>query len=506
MSTTPDFVDADPVRTRWSSDDPADRFTVHNPATGLSLISIQGVGEKQVGEAIEAAHRGHLSWKNRTPRERGQWLHKVAQAVREHADEIAALETSDNGKPLDQSRGFDLEACMAIFELFAGLCEVIPNQARDAGSTLDITVLEPYGVIGAIVPFNWPPLHTAGKLAPALAVGNAVVIKPPEQAPLSVMRIIEIVQSVLPDDVVHVVPGLGKVGAHLAGNKRIGKISFTGAPTTGTAVLKTAAENLTPTLMELGGKNPFIVFDDADLDAALRWAVEGGYFNQGEACTAASRLLVHSGIHDEFVHRYATAVRRLRVGDGAEPGTHVGPLVTEAQRKRVLDYIDIAVGEGAELTAQADLPTDPRLVDGFFVAPTLFTGVTRDMRIANEEVFGPVVCVIPFHDEAEAVGIANGTDFGLVAGVFTRDSERALRVSRALTAGMVLVNNYNRVFTGTPFGGVGHSGYGREHALETLQEFGYSKSLRIPSGIVEVSRWAPSLEVFNDADAEDSDR
>ncbi|GAA5044692.1 acyl-CoA reductase-like NAD-dependent aldehyde dehydrogenase [Thermocatellispora tengchongensis] len=480
---------------RWSSQDEADRFTVENPATGTAIVTIQGSGPAQVDSAVRAAYAAHFGWKARTPRERGRWLREIARAVREHADEIARLETSDNGKPFSQSREFDLEACVAIFELFAGLCEALPGAVRDAGTTLDVTTLEPYGVVAAIVPFNWPPLHTAGKLAPALAAGNAVVIKPPEQAPLSVLRVVEIAQSILPDDVVHVVTGRGAVGAALAGHPLVGKISFTGAPATGTAVLKTAADNLTPTLMELGGKNPFIVFDDADLGSAIPWAIEGGFFNQGEACTAASRVLVQASRYDEVARRMSAAVARLKVGDGADPGTHVGPLVTAQQRRRVEEYLEIGVAEGATIAAQAELPGDPRLAGGHYVRPTLFTGVTPDMRIAREEIFGPVVCLIPFQDEAEAVRIANDTDFGLVAGVFTADSERAMRVSRAIRAGMVFVNHYNRAFTGTPFGGVGHSGYGREHALETLHEFGYSKSLRLPSGTGPIPRWAPSVAV-----------
>jgi acyl-CoA reductase-like NAD-dependent aldehyde dehydrogenase len=483
------------VRTKWSSEEDADRFTVENPATGAPLAVVQGAGEKEVDSAVRAAYDAHISWKARPPRERGRWLRAVAQAVRENADEIAALETSDNGKPLSQARQFDLMAAIGIFELFASLCEAMPGQFRDEGNVLDLTVLEPYGVVGAIVPFNWPPIHTASKLAPALAAGNAVVIKPPEQAPLSALRLVEIVQSILPDDVVHIIPGTSRIGAVLAGHPLVGKISLTGSPATGSAVLKTVADNLTPTLMELGGKNPFIIFGDADLDSALPWAIEGGFFNQGEACTAASRVLVQADILDDVVRRYAEAVPRLRVGDGADPGTHIGPMVSAAQRKRVLDYIDIGVEEGATIAAQAPLPDDPRLADGFYVPPTLFTGVHRDMRIAQEEIFGPVVTVIPFQDEDEAVSIANGTDFGLLAAVFTRDSERALRVSRALQAGFVMVNNYNRAFTGTPFGGVGASGYGRELALETLHEYGYSKSIRLPSGTAEIRRWAPSLEV-----------
>jgi acyl-CoA reductase-like NAD-dependent aldehyde dehydrogenase len=489
------YETAQVLRTRWSSGDDADRFTVDDPATGRPLAVVQGAGAGQVDQAVRAAHAAHFAWKARTPRERGRWLWKVAQVIREHADELAALESSDNGKPVTQARQFDLEGAITVFEMFAGFCEAIPGQVRDSGSMLDVTVREPFGVIATIVPFNWPPLHTAGKLAPALAAGNAVVIKPPEQAPLSVLRFVELVESVLPDDVVHAVPGAGATGAALAGHPLVGKVSFTGAPGTGRAVIKTAAEHLTPTLLELGGKNALVIFDDADLDSAVSWAIEGGYFNQGEACTAASRVLVHADVHDEVVRRLTAAVPRLRVGNGADAATHVGPLVTAAQRQRVLDYLDVGVAEGATIAAQAPLPADPDLADGFFVPPTLFTGVTPDMRVATEEIFGPVVTVIPFRDEAEAVRIANGTDFGLVAGVFTRDSERSMRFSRQLRVGIVFVNHYNRQFTGTPFGGVGESGYGREHALETLQEYSFARSLRLSTGCGDIPRWTPSLEV-----------
>jgi acyl-CoA reductase-like NAD-dependent aldehyde dehydrogenase len=491
MSSQPEGA----IRTRWSSEDATDQFTVDNPATGAPVAVVQGVGEKEVDAAMRTAYDAHFTWKGRTARERGMWLRKIAQAIRENADEIAALECSDNGKPLSQARNWDVNAAIGIFEYFASLCESMPGQVNDGGSLLDITLLEPYGVIAAIVPFNWPPIHTASKLAPALAVGNAVVIKPPEQAPLSSMQMVEIIQSVLPDDVVHVLPGTGRIGGLLAGHELVGKISFTGSPTTGTAVIKTAAEHHTPTLMELGGKDPFIIFEDADLDLALPWAIEGGLFNQGEACTSASRVLVHVDVYDEVARRYGDAVKRLRVGNGADAGTHIGPMVSAAQRKRVLDYIDIGVQEGATIAAQAPLPEDPELAGGYYVAPTLFTGVRPDMRIAQEEIFGPVISMIPFRDEEEAIEIANGTAFGLVAAVFTPDSERALRVSRALHTGWVFVNNYNRNFTGSPFGGVGASGYGRETAAETLAEYGYSKTVRLVSGTGEIPRWAPALEV-----------
>ena len=381
-------------------------------------------------------------------------------------------------------------------DYFGSLVEVLPSQARDYGPVLDVTTLEPYGVIAGIVPFNWPPIHTAGKTAPALAVGNAIVLKPPEQTPSVVLRMAELIASVLPDDLVHVVPGAGAVGAALAGHPLVGKVSFTGSPATGSAVLHTAADNLTPTLMELGGKNPLLVFDDADLHEALLAAIDGGFFNQGEACTASSRILVQDNIFAEFSERLGSAVSRLRVGDGADPDTDVGPLVTRAQQKRVLEYLDIGVGEGARIAAQAPLPSDPRLTDGFYVPPTLLTDVTPDMRVATEEIFGPVVALIPFSDEEQAVRIANGTQFGLVAGVFTQDTDRAVRVSRQIRAGAVFVNNYFRVAVGTGFGGVGHSGFGREHAQETLAEYGYTKTIRLAARRDELPSWTGATKAL----------
>jgi len=449
---------------------------------------------------VRAAHAAHLDWKERPPRQRGRYLRKAAEVIRAHADEIAALESLEMGKPITQSRQFDVEAAISIFEYFGSLVEVLPSQARDYGPVFDVTTLEPFGVIAGIVPFNWPPIHTAGKTAPALAVGNAIVLKPPEQTPSVVLRMVELIQSVLPSDLakdlVQVVPGAGTVGAALAGHPLVGKVSFTGSPQTGSAVLRTAADNLTPTLMELGGKNPLLVFDDADLQDALVAAIDGGFFNQGEACTASSRILVQDTIFAEFESRLATAVSRLRVGDGADPATDVGPLVTAAQQKRVLDYLDIGVAEGARIAAQAPLPSDPRLANGFYVPPTLLTDVTPDMRVATEEIFGPVVTLIPFSGEDEAVRIANGTQFGLVAAVFTQDSDRILRVGRQIRAGTVFVNNYVRVAVGTGFGGIGHSGFGREHAQETLAEYGYHKTVRLAHRRDELPRWAAADRVL----------
>jgi acyl-CoA reductase-like NAD-dependent aldehyde dehydrogenase len=485
------------IASRWSSTLVEDQFTVMNPATGRPLALVGAAGAAEVDAAVRAAQAAQPAWANRPPRERGRYLREAAQLIRVHADELAVLESSEMGKPVTQARNVDVEQCITLFEYFAGLVEVLPSQVRDQGYALDITMLEPYGVIAGIIPFNWPPLHVGGKAAPGLAVGNAVVLKPPEQAPLVIMRIVELVQSVLPDDVLHVVPGGSETGAALAAHPGIGKVIFTGSPAAGMAVLHATADTLTPALLELGGKNPLVIFADADLDEAVVGAIEGGFFNQGEACTASSRILVHRSVHDELVARIAPAVERLVVGDGADPRTHVGPLITPEQRQRVLSYIELGVEEGASIRAQAPLPTDPNLQDGYYVAPTMFTGVAPTMRIAQEEIFGPVICVIPFDDEEEAVQIANGTEYGLIAGVYTRDSERALRVSRRINAGIVFVNNFNRVFVGTPFGGTGHSGFGRVHAPETLREFGRSKSIRLPSGTAPIPRWSAVDDVLS---------
>jgi betaine-aldehyde dehydrogenase len=485
-------------RTRWSSASIDDQFVVDNPATGQPVTLVQGAGPDEVNQAVRAAHAAHLEWKRRPARERGRYLRQIADVIREHADDIAALESLEMGKSITQARQFDVEAAIAIFEYFGGMAEALPSQARDYGPVLDVTTLEPYGVIAGIVPFNWPPIHTAGKVAPALAVGNAVVLKPPEQTPSVVLHMVELIQSVLPDRVVHAVPGKGAVGAKLAGHPLVGKVSFTGSPGTGAAVLRIAAANLTPTLMELGGKNPLVVFDDADLHEALLAAVDGGFFNQGEACTAASRILVQDNIYAEFEARLSAAVARLRVGDGADPATDVGPLVTRIQQQRVQEYLKIGVAEGARIAAQAPLPEDPELAGGFYVAPTVLADVTPKMVVARDEIFGPVVTLIPFSSEEEAVRIANSTPFGLVGAVFSQDIDRALRVSRQIRAGTVFVNNYHRVAIGTGFGGVGHSGFGREHAQETLAEYGYTKTIRLGTKRDELPYWSAAARVLED--------
>ena len=486
---------------RWSSSDEADRIPVEDPATGEVIAVVQGGGPDQLDAAVEAAHRAfETDWRWRPWAERAALLLRGADVIEEHADELALLESRENGKPVQDARQNDINFLIGIFRFFGSLADKLPTDFYDKGAIYASTYLEPLGVVGEIVPFNWPPIHTGGKLAPALAVGNTVVIKPSEQAPLTVIRIVELLNTVLPEDVLHVVPGTGqRVGQPLAGHPKVRLVSFTGSTGAGAAVAGTAAKNITPAVLELGGKDALVVFDDADLDDAVKTALEGGFYNKGEACTATSRVLVQAGVYDAFAGRLTEAVGKLRVGRGTDPAAHVGPVVTRTQQRRVLGYIQVGIDEGATLAAQAPLPDDPELKDGFWVPPTLFTGVTRVMRIAREEIFGPVVTVTRFGDEDEAVSIVNESEYGLTTAIYSADTTRAFRVARRIDVGMVFINNYFRGVLGTPFGGTKRSGYGREHAIETLREFGYTKMVRFPSGLGTIPSWRAVGDIFDEA-------
>jgi acyl-CoA reductase-like NAD-dependent aldehyde dehydrogenase len=486
---------------RWSSSDEADRIPVEDPATGEVIAVVQGGGPDQLNAAVEAAHKAfEKDWRWRTWAERAALLLRGADVLEQHADELALLESRENGKPVQDARQNDINFLIGIFRFFGGLADKLPTDFYDKGAIYAATYLEPVGVVGEIIPFNWPPIHAGGKLAPALAVGNTVVLKPSEQAPLTVIRIAELLNTVLPEDVLHVVPGTGqRVGQPLAAHPKVRLVSFTGSTGAGAAVAAAAARNITPAVLELGGKDALVVFDDAELDRAVEIALEGGFYNKGEACTATSRILVQAGVYDTFVARLTRAVGKLKVGRGTDPSVHVGPVVTKAQQRRVLDYIKIGIDEGATLAVQAALPADPELKDGFWVPPTLFSGVTRDMRIAREEIFGPVVTVTSFRDEDEAVSIVNESEYGLTTAIYSADTTRAFRVARRIDVGMVFINNYFRGVIGTPFGGTKHSGYGREHAIETLREFGYTKMVRFPSGLGTIPTWRAVGDIFDEA-------
>ncbi len=486
--------------TPWSSEDPADAFDVLNPATGAVIATVQGGGVAEVDAAVEMANRAFAVWRLRSPRERSLVLARIAAIIREHADELAGLESEEIGKPRAAARAFDLEACAGIFEFYAGLVDKSPGEYHEQGPVNSTVLREPHGVVGGVIPFNWPPIHFAGKVAPALAMGNTVVLKPGEQGPLTIMRLAELLAGELPEGALSVVPGGAAAGEALVSHPLVRHVSFTGASATGAMVARQVADNFTPLMLELGGKNPFVVFADADLDAAAAAAFEGAFFNQGEACTAASRILVERSVHDAFVARLVGPVANLRVGDPSDPATHMGPLVDARQRERVLEHLETAEREGATVAARGSIPDAPELADGFWVAPTLLTGVTPDMAAAREEIFGPVTCVIPFDTYEEAIAIANGTAYGLIAAVFTADAIKGWNAARDIDAGGVFINNYVRQGLGIPFGGTKASGYGREHGLETLAEYSKAKTIRVPSGRGPLPQWPAATELFSDTD------
>ena len=477
---------------RWAPAADAPRFAVHEPATGQVLAMVEGSTDATVADAVADSRRAfEQGWRQTTPRERAGLLREVAAVIRAHAAELAELEAREVGKPRRDALRFDVSYCSAAFDYYAGLAETLHGEIVDSGPIEARVKYEPYGVVAAILPFNWPPLHFSKKSAPALAAGNTVVLKPGEQAPLAVLRLVELVNQVLPPGVVNAVTG-SAAGPALTTNPLVERITFTGATETGRAVLRAAAANLTYATMELGGKNALIVLDDADMDVAVDTAIEGMFYNQGEACTSTARLLVHASRHDEFLERFCAAAARLVVGDGLDPATDIGAMVDQRQQQRVLSYLGRGLDEGARIAFQGTVPTAPRLAGGYWVPPTVLADVTADMTVAQEEIFGPIACVIRYQSEDEAVAIANGTAYGLTAALITRDHFRASRLADRLEAGMIFVNNYmRRSFLGTPFGGVKGSGFGRENAAETLHEFVRAKNIRFPSGHGPVPTWPP---------------
>lgn len=483
---------------RYSCKDESKRWAVDNPATGKAITTIQAGDANTVDQAVRASQEAfEQRWHPKSPRERSMYLLRCADELEKHADELATLLCLENGKPAQDARLFDVTFLYSSFRYFAGLVDKLPSQFYDRGAMYCTVIQEPFGVCCGILPFNWPPIHTGGKLAPALAAGNTMILKPGEQAPLTVIRTVEILESVLPKDVVQLVPGLGpEVPQALVTHPLVKMVSFTGSTNAGAAVAETASSSITPVVLELGGKNAFVVFEDADFDLAVRDALDGAFFNKGEACTATSRLIIHRSLYAKFVEKLAAGVKKIRAGNGLDPKTHIGPQVSKAQQKRILDYIELAKSEGARLVAQAQLPSDPECKDGFFAPATLFADVKEDMRIATEEMFGTIVTAMPFDTFDDAIRIANGTEYGLTAAVYTRDQIQANRAVRAIDTGMIWVNNYNRQMLGTPFGGVKHSGYGREHCPETLLEWSRPKTVHSVSGIGEFPKWRTIDEIF----------
>ncbi|MHB1209241.1 MAG: aldehyde dehydrogenase family protein [Acidimicrobiales bacterium] len=470
----------------------SETFDVLESANGGVIARVVAADEDLVDRAVTDSRRAYDEvWRHLSPRERGALMRQVAARIRDHSEELAELCAREVGKPKRDALRVDVMSSHTSFDYYAGIADTIHGQILDQGPIEARVTYEPYGVVAAILPFNWPPIHFSKKCAPAIAVGNTVVIKPGEQAPLTVLRLVEIANEVLPPGVINAVSGM-PAGPALASHPRVERISFTGATATGRRVMESAAKNLTYTTLELGGKNALMVLDDADLDDAVAIAIEGMFYNQGEACTSTSRILVHSSVYDEFARKFVEATQRLVVGDPLIASTDIGPLVDARQQERVEHYARQGIEEGARLLYEGSVPDDPSFAGGFFVAPRVLGDVTSHMTVAQDEIFGPVACLMRFSTDDEAVEIANSTAYGLTAALCTRDEVRASRLAERLEVGMVFVNNYTRrTFIGSPFGGVKGSGYGREYGPETLHEFVRAKNVRFPSGRGVIGGWPP---------------
>jgi aldehyde dehydrogenase (NAD+) len=454
---------------------------VHDPHDGTLLAQVAEARAADVDRAVVAARTAFDGWRRTTADQRGRLLLRLADAIEDHADELALLETRDTGHPIRDTKNLDVPRTAATFRYFGGMADKVQGTVVPVErGFLDYVLREPIGVVGQIVPWNFPLMFTSWKMGPALAAGNTVVLKPSELTPLSTLRVAQLMAEVgFPAGVVNIVTGYGSTaGQRIAEHPGIGKVSFTGSTAVGRGIVAASAGNLKRVQLELGGKGANIVFADADIDAAVNGSAFAIFHNQGQACIAGSRLIVHDDVADEFLDKFTTLARRVKLGDPKHPATQMGPLTSPGHRDRVLSYMKIAVEDGDEIITGGRAPDDPDLAAGCYLEPTV-VATESTHRIAREEVFGPVVAVQRFGTDDEALALANAGDYGLGGGLWTRDLSRAHRVAHELRAGMVWVNSYKRVNPGSPFGGVGQSGYGREMGFEAMHEYTEAKAVWI---------------------------
>ena len=456
-----------------------------NPATGEVISRVQVASKSDVDRAVESAREGFLAWSRMTGVQRGRILMNAVRLLRERNDELARLEVLDTGKPIAEAAVVDVASGADAIEYFAGAAPTLHGDHYDLGTAFAYTRREPLGVCAGIGAWNYPIQIACWKSGPALACGNAMVFKPAHLTPTTAVKLAEIyTEAGVPDGVFNVVNGFGTVGAALSTHPSVAKVSLTGSVATGKRVMAAAAETLKKVTMELGGKSPLIIFADADLDNAVSAAIMGNFYTQGEICTNCTRVFVEESLLAPFLTKVKERTARMRIGDPLDPGTHIGALISQEHMNQVLTYIETGKREGAKLMVGGKRVTDGQLGKGCFVEPTVFAGCRDDMTIVKEEIFGPVMSVLTFKTEAEVVERANATEFGLSAGVFTKDIQRAHRVIAQLEAGTCWINNYNITPIEMPFGGNKQSGIGRENSLAAIEHYTQLKAVYVEGGNV----------------------
>ncbi|HYN59827.1 MAG TPA: aldehyde dehydrogenase family protein [Rubrivivax sp.] len=464
-----------------------------NPHDNSPIADVAMAGTADVDLAVAAAQRAFPAWSRMAAADRGRILLRLADLIEANTEELARLESLDTGHPIKDSRALDVPRTAACYRYFGGMAdkfqgETIPVEA----GFLNYTLREPVGVVGQVVPWNFPMMFTSWKMAPALAAGNTIVMKPAEITPLSSLKIAELMaEAGMPTGVVNMLPGLGSVaGQYIAEHAGIAKVAFTGSTATGKRIVQASAGNLKKVQLELGGKGPNIVFEDANLLAAVNGSAWAIFHNQGQACIAGSRLMLHEKIADAFLEKFLPLAKSIRLGNPLDATTEMGPLTSALHRDRVLAYVDVAREQGGEVLAGGKPPGAAELSRGCYVEPTIVRARAYTDRVAQEEVFGPFVTVLTFKDDAEALAIANGTDYGLGSGLWTANLQRAHKFARDLRAGMVWINSYKRVNPGSPFGGVGASGYGREMGFDAMREYSQVKSVWVNID-AQIPPWYP---------------
>jgi phenylacetaldehyde dehydrogenase len=466
------------INGKWVDSASGKTFPTHDPATGEVMAQIAEGDREDINRAVDAARQAFENgpWRKMTASERGRLVWKLGDLIEQNLEEFAELESLDNGKPLTVARAADVPLAAELFRYMAGWSTKIEGNTiplsvpyTPGARYLAYTLREPVGVVGQIIPWNFPLLMAAWKLGPALAIGCTVVLKPAEQTPLSALRLGELIQEAgIPDGVVNIVPGYGETaGAALAAHPGVDKVAFTGSTEVGRLILQAAAGNLKKVSLELGGKSPNIVFSDVDLDAAISGASSAIFFNHGQCCCAGSRLFVEKKVFDKVVDGVAEKASQIRLGPGFDPNTDMGPLVSKEQMDRVCGFLDSGLSEGAKAVTGGSKHGDK----GYFVKPTVLVNTKPDMKVVQEEIFGPVVTAIPFDDPADLVKQANNSEYGLAAGIWTNDVKKANRLAADLRAGTVWINCYNIFDAALPFGGYKQSGWGREMGHEVLEQY-----------------------------------